>query len=245
MIQTELVGHDHHPVIRHPPGDPVMAADGFQPPDLVGIRKGHAVRLVSAVLLQQSAGAQHAFPGGMNVGQHQSYQVLLTDAAGDLLRIPAFLFLIPHIRVRADDPGVAGDGFGGGHGHVGLVDAAGRPDAVGLVHVGAVGIAHGVFRQLHRQVRDDRFVGSGFLPGRVGQQALGFKGAVIIAGNDGGAVMAGFLANQNRGTGHRILLFVCTSVWNGVQLRFRCTAAFGQPGIDKKAVFPSDSTHLS
>ena len=68
MIQAKLVGHDHHPVIRHPPGDPVVAADGFQPPDFVGIRKGHAVGFIGAVLFQQRAGAQHTLPGRTNVG---------------------------------------------------------------------------------------------------------------------------------------------------------------------------------
>ena len=150
MIQTKLVGHDHYPIIRHPPGDPAMAADGFQPPDFIRVGKGHAVWLVSTVLLKQRTSAQHTFPGRMNVGQYQSYQVLFANAAGDLLGIPSLLCLIPHIGVRADDPGVAGDGLGSGHSHIGLVDAASRPDTVGLVHVGAVGIAHGVFRQLHR-----------------------------------------------------------------------------------------------
>ena len=207
MIQTKLVGHDDDPVIRHPPGNPVVAADGFQPPDLIGIRKGHAVGFVGAVLLEQRAGTQHPLPGGMNVGQYQGHQVLLANAAGDLLGVATFLWLIPHIGVRADDPGIAGDRLGGGHGHVGLVDAAGGPYAVGLGDVGAVGIAQGVPREFHLQVRDDRFVGGRLLPGGVNQKAFGFKGAVIVAGNDRGAVMAGFFANQNRGTGHRVLLF--------------------------------------
>ena len=214
MVQAELVGHHHHPVVRHPPGDPVMAADGLQPPDLIGVRKGHAVGLIGAVLFQQRAGAQHALPGGADVGQHQGHQVLLADAAGHLFRAAALLFLIADIGVRAHHPGVAGDGLGGGHGHIGLVDAAGGPHAVGLGHVGAVGIAQGLLRQRDGQVRDDRFVGGSSLPGGVGQKALGFKGAVVVAGNDGGSVMGGFLAHQNRCTGHMRLLFLCASVRN-------------------------------
>ena len=130
MIQTKLVGHDDHPVIRHPSGDPVMAADGFQPPDFLRVRKGHPIGFVGAILLQQSTGAQHAFPGRMNIGKHQSHQVLLANSTGNLFGVAVFLFLIPDIGVRADDPGVAGDRLRGGHGYVGLIDAAGGPYAL-------------------------------------------------------------------------------------------------------------------
>ena len=167
MVQAKLVGHDDHPVIRYPPGDPVVPADGFQPPDFPGVREGHAVGFIGAVLLQQRAGAQHAFPGRVNVGEDQSHQVLFTDSPGDLFGAAVFLFLVPDIGVCADNPGVAGDGLRGGHGHVGLIDAAGRPYAVGLCHIGAVGIAHGVPRELHSQVGDDCFVSGGLLSGGV------------------------------------------------------------------------------
>ena len=202
VVETKLVGHDHHPVVGNPPGDPVVAADGLQPPHLIGVGEGHAVGLVGAVLLQQRAGAQHALPGGADVGQYQRHQVLLADAAGDLFGAAALFGLIPHIGVGADDPGIAGDGFGGGHGHVGLIDAAGGPHAVGLGHVGAVGVAQGAAGQLHRQVRDHRLVGGSLLPGRVAQQPLGLKLAIVVAGNDRGAVMACVFAHQNRCTGH-------------------------------------------
>ena len=132
VVQAELVGHDDHAVIRDPSGDPVMAADGFQPPDFVGIRKGHAIGFISAVLLKQRAGAQHTFPCRMDIGKHQRHQVLFADSAGNLLGVAALLFLIPDIGVRADDPGIAGDRLGGRHRHVGLIDAAGGPYAVGL-----------------------------------------------------------------------------------------------------------------
>ena len=206
MIQAELVGHDDHTVIRHPLGNPVVAADGLQPPDFVGVRKGHAIGFIGAVLLQQRAGAQHAFPGRVDIGKHQRHQVFFANSSGNLFGMAALLGLIPDIGVRADDPGVAGDRLGGGHGHVGLIDAAGGPYAVGLGHVGAVGIAQGISRQLNRQVGDDGFVRRGILPSRVNQNTLGFKSAVVIAGNDCRAVMTGFLADQNRCTGHTGLL---------------------------------------
>ena len=79
-------------------------------------------------------------------------------------------------------------------------------------------------------MRDDRFVGGSLLPSRVGQKTLGFKSAVIVAGNDRGAVMAGVLANQDRGTGHMDLLFLCTSFLDCVQLCFHCTADFFTTG---------------
>ena len=202
VVQAKLVGHDDHPVVRHPAGNPVVAADGLQPPDLLTVREGHAVGLIGAVLLQQGTGAQHALPGGADVGEHQRHQVLFANPAGDLFGVAVFLLLIPDIGVRADDPGVAGDGLRGSHGHVGLVDAAGGPHAVSLCHVGAVGIAQCVPRQLHGQVRDDCFIGGSFLPGRMGHKALGFKPAVVVAGDDCGAVVTGSLADQNGCAGH-------------------------------------------
>ena len=53
FVDTELVRHGHVGLVRHALGDPVMAAHGFQPPDLVGIGEGDAVHLVSAELLEQ------------------------------------------------------------------------------------------------------------------------------------------------------------------------------------------------
>lgn len=114
-IQSELVGHHNIGVVRHPAGDPVMAADGLQPPDLVYVLEGDAVLFIGAVLLQQAAQAGHTLPGRADVGQHQADDVLFPDAAGD------------H-GVCPQHPGVGGDGLGSGHADIGFIDAGGCPD---------------------------------------------------------------------------------------------------------------------
>ena len=202
IVQTKLVGHDHHPVIRHPPGDPVVAADGLQPPDFPAVGKGHAVGFAGAVLLQQLPGAQHPLPGGMDVRQHQGHQVLFPDAAGNILGAPALFGPVFHVSVRPQHPGVGGNGLRGGHGHIGPVDAAGGPKAVGLRHIGAVRIPQRIPGQGNSQMGADGFVAPRLPPGGMGQHTLRFKAAVVIAGNHGRTVMTGVSSHQNRCTRH-------------------------------------------
>ena len=208
VIQAELVWHDDHTIIRHALCNPVMAADGFQPPHLVLVGEGHAVGLIGAVLLQQRTHPQHTLPGGVDVGQHHRHQILLAQAAGHLL--PAALpGLIDHIGVRAQHPGIGGDGLGGGHGHIGGVDAAGRPHAMGLGHIGRGRVPQGSIRQLHGQVGNHGLVGFPWLSGIHHKELLGLKATVVIAGNQRGAVMGGQLAGQNRRTGHQVSFLLC------------------------------------
>ena len=70
-IDTQLVGHGHIGVIGHALGDPVVAANGLEPPDLVNVAKGDAVVLVGAVALEQVAQDTHAVAGGLGIRQHQ------------------------------------------------------------------------------------------------------------------------------------------------------------------------------
>ena len=88
-------------------------------------------------------------------------------------------------------------------------------------------------------MRDDGFVCCGLLPGRVSQYPLGFKSAVVIAGNDRRAVMAGFLADQNRCTGHRGLLSLSHTrglFWGGVQFFFPLRHNSGYHGHHRKKI---------
>ena len=207
MIEAELVGHDDHTVVRHALGNPVVPADGFQPPHLVFISKGHAVRLIGAVLLQQCAHAQHAFAGGMDIGQDHRHQILLAQAAGHLL-FAALSGLIRHIGIGPQHPGIGGNGLGCRHGHIGGVNAASRPHAVRLGHIGRHGIAHGIVGQLHLQMRNHGFIGSFLILGLNHNQPLGLKAAVIVARNQRRTVVGSQLAGQNRRAGHCFYLLM-------------------------------------
>ena len=206
MVKAELVRHDDHPVIRHSFCNPMMAANGLQPPDFIGICKGHSIGFIGSVLLQQGTGTQNALPRRADVRKNQCHQILFPDSARNLFGAAPLLRLIAHIGVSAQHPGIAGNRFRRRHGHIGLIDAAGRPHAVFLVHIGAIGIAHGIPRKLHRQMGNHCFVCiRRFLCG-VNQNTLGFKTAIIISCNDGRAVIACFFTNQNCCTGHIYLL---------------------------------------
>ena len=54
-VDAELVGHRHIGVVGHTLGDPVVAADGLEPPDLVDVGEADTVVLVGAVALEQIA----------------------------------------------------------------------------------------------------------------------------------------------------------------------------------------------
>ena len=202
MIDAELVGHQHIFVILDAAGHPVVTADRFQPPDLIGITEGNAVGFIGAILFQQLAQADDTFPGRMDVGQDQGDQVFFTQPAGYILLTALFGLPVDNIGISAEDAGVGCDGFGGSHGHVGGVDAAGGPDAVGLIDARAGGIAQRIVRKFDFQVADHAFILSRLLFGLNDNQFFDIEEAVIVSGNHGAAVVAGFSADQNCSTGH-------------------------------------------
>ena len=190
-VDAQLVGHDHIAVIRHTACDPVVATDGLQPPDLVHILKGNAVHLISAVGLQQMPQPLHALAGGADVGQGQEHDILFADAAGHLGRF-ALCRLVHHQRVCAQHPGIGGDGLGGGHGHIGRIDAACRPDAFALHGVGHGGEPHGSFRQRHFHMGEHRAVHLWHLLRVNGREFFGgemTRAGIVVAGDHGGAVV--------------------------------------------------------
>ena len=134
-IHAKLIGHHHIAVVRHTAGHPVVAADRFQPPDLVHVLERDAVHLIGAVRLQQTAQPLHALAGRVDVRQHQVDDILLPDAAGHFrLSIPRGL--VNHQRVRPQHAGIGGDGLGSRHADVGCVDTGRRPDALALHGIG-------------------------------------------------------------------------------------------------------------
>ena len=203
-VDAQLVRHDHIGVVRHPAGHPVVAADGLEPPDLVHVLESDAVHLIGAVLFQQLAQTEHALPGRVDVGQDEVDDVLLADAAGHF-RLTVLRGPVDHQRVRAQHPGVGGDGLGGGHAHVGGVDARSGPDALALHGVGHGGHPQGIARQGNFYMRDDRLVNSRVLL-RLNDNEL-FCGEVagagiVVPGDHGRAVIRGFFAHKDGSTSH-------------------------------------------
>ena len=209
-VDTQLVGHGHIGVVGHALGDPVVAADGLEPPDLVHVAKGDAVVLVGAVALEQVAQDTNAVAGGLGVGQDQGHHILLTQATR-LRRHIAVLTLVAlgghvvHKRVGTADALVGGERLGCGHAHIELVETGLGPDAVARDNIGDARVAHGVIGQFNGQVTQDARVDARLLVGMHHAHTLGLKhpvGRVLVAGNQRRPVVARVLTNQNRCARH-------------------------------------------
>ena len=209
-IDTQLVGHGHIGVVGHALGDPVVAADGLEPPDLVNVTKGDAVVLVSAVALEQVAQDTHAVAGGLGIRQHQGHHVLLAQATG-LRRNIAVLALVTlgghvvHERIGAADALVGGKRLGCGHANIELIEAGLGPNAMTRDNVGDACVTHGIVGQFNGQVAQDTRVDTRLLVGMHYAHALGLKhpvGRVLVAGDQGRPVIARVLTNQNRCARH-------------------------------------------
>ena len=244
FVDAELVRHGHVCLVRHTLGDPVVAADGFKPPDLIHIGEGDTVHFVRAVLFEQRAETCHAFTGGLDVRQYEGEEVLFADAAGHFRLVAVFAFLALgrselHERVGAEHALVGGEGFGGAHGHIRLIDAGFAPDTFLQV-----GVRHGrVLQRLARQV--DFHVGQhALIVARLlvrldDDEALRAEfavRAVLIAGDDGRSVIACVLADQNRGACHicTFLSIVCLRL-----VYLRLFLAFPKNTCDLPACFPA------
>ena len=209
-VDTQLVGHGHIGVVGYALGDPVVAADGLEPPDLVNVTKGDAVVLVGAVALEQVAQNAHTVAGGLGVWQHQGHHILLAQTAG-LRRHIAVLALVTlggheiHERIGAADALVGGERLGCGHANIELVEAGLGPNAMTRDNVGDACVTHGIVGQLNGQVAQDTRVDTRLLVGMHYAHALGLKypiGRVLVAGNQRRPVIARVLTDQNRCARH-------------------------------------------
>ena len=194
-VDAKLVGDGGIAVVGNTAGDPMVAADGFHVPDLVHIGDDDAVCLIGAVLFQQCAEPGDAFARGGHIRQHEGDDVLLADAAGRAV----FLQL---------DHGVGGkhalvdrDGFGGAHGHVMLVDAGfGEHAAIGQ-HVRHNAVAARIVRQIYVDMAQHAAVMARLIVGRDRDEAFRIvtpRAGIVVAGDDGGAVVTGLLTYENR-----------------------------------------------
>ena len=209
-VNTQLVGHGHIGVIGHALGDPVVATDGLEPPDLVNVTQGDAVVLIGTVALEQVAQNAHTVAGRLGIRQHQGHHVLLAQTAG-LGRHIAFVALVAlgghvvHERIGAADALVGGECLGCGHANIDLVEASLGPNAMARDNVGDACVAHGIVGQLNGQVAQDARVDARLLVGMHHAHALGLKhpvGRVLVAGDKRRPVVARVLTNQNRCARH-------------------------------------------
>ena len=217
-VHTELVRVDDDTILGNFLRDPVMPADGLEPPDLVFVVEGDAVRLICAVLLQKRTEAQHALARGADVGQDEDNDVLLADAAAALLLPILRLAQLDH-RVGREHARVRGRGFRRRHADVRGVDAGRGPNAVLRVHARAGRVAHGVLRKFDLHVGLYAFINLRLLVGLDHDQLFLIKMAVVRARDHRRAVIRRQLTGQYSSAGHNYISVSC---------RFRRSAAFSQ-----------------
>ena len=162
LVNTKLIWHDYIDIIRHFAGHPVMTADSLKPPDLLRILKSNAVHFISAILLKQTAEAFDTLSGTVNIWQYKADDVFFTNTAFDFF-LSVFGRLINNERVCTKYSWVGSDGFGGGHGNIGFIDAAGCPDTIAFKGVGYSGITHRIVRKVDFHMGKDRYVFAGLL----------------------------------------------------------------------------------
>ena len=217
-VHTELVRVDDDAILGNFLRDPVMPADGLEPPDLVFVVEGDAVRLIGAILLQKRTEAQHALARGADVGQDEDNDVLLADAAAALLFPILRLAQLDH-RVGREHARVRGRGFRRRHADVRGVDAGRGPNAVLRVHARAGRVAHGVLRQCDLHVGLYAFINLRLLVGLDHDQLFLIKMTVVRTGDHRRAVIRRQLTGQYSGAGHNYISVSC---------RFHRSAAFSQ-----------------
>ena len=152
FVQIEVIRAHGVAVVRHAAGDPVMAAYGLEPPDLIEIGERDAVHFVGAVGLQQHAQPLYAFPGAADIGEHEGHDILFADAS---------LFE----GVAGKDTFVGRQGLGRGHGYACGIDPRSGPVAFRRIRIRHGGVAHGIVRQIDLHLRDDGNVLSGLFLG--------------------------------------------------------------------------------
>ena len=143
----------------------------------------------------------------MDIGQDEQDDILLADAAGDLLFAAPGLLQLDE-RIGSENAGVGGDGLGRGHADAGFVDAGSGPDAVFGVYAGAGRAAHRALLQRDRNVGQDAFVCALSLLRLEHDHFFDVKMPVIRAGNHRRTVVGRGLSDQDGSAGHAFFLLV-------------------------------------
>ena len=183
IIDTELVGDGGVAIIGHAAGDPMVAADSFDVPNLVYVRNDYAVRFVGAISFKQLAQPNDAFTSGGDIWQHEGDDVLFADAARLFGLIIGAVGLangrleLDH-RVRSKHALVDGDGFGGAHCHIVFIGTGLGQHTTIVQHIGSDGVTAGIVRQVDFDVTEHTAVVARLVFRGDGNETLG----IVTAG---------------------------------------------------------------
>ena len=210
FVNAQLVRHGHIRFVRHTLGDPMMAANGFQPPNLVNVGEGNAVHLIGAKFLKQRTQAFHTLAGGGDVRKHECEEILFANTTGDF-RLKAFFAFLAlgrlefHERIGAKHTLVGGERFGGTHGNVRLIHTSFAPNAFFQIGIRHSRILQRIVRKVDFNMRKHALVLARLIFRLDYDEAFRAKFTIctiFITGDDGRSVITCVFANQNRGTRH-------------------------------------------
>ena len=215
LVNPELVGHGHVAVVGDPLGDPVVAAHSLEPPYFIPIAEPYGVGLIGAILLQKRAQPERALAGGLHIGQDYGDEVFFSDAPGDFGNVSGFSGLAlggleGDVGIGPKHPGVGGNGFSGGHGHIGRVDSGFAPHAVLPDGVWHAGVADGVIGELELDVAAYGLVVPGLVFRLHDDKLLDVEhpvGGVLVPGHNRGTVVAGVFTYEECSAWHIFVLF--------------------------------------
>ena len=210
FVNAQLVRHGHIRFVRHTLGDPMMATNGFQPPNLVNVGEGNAVHLIGAKFLKQRTQTFHTLAGGGDVRKHKGEEILFANATGDF-RLKAFFAFLAlgrrefHERIGAKHTLIGGERFGGTHGNIRLVHTRFAPNAFLQIGIRHSRILQRIVRKIDFNMRKHALVLARLIFRLDYDEALRAKltiCTIFVTGDDGRSVITCVFANQNRGTRH-------------------------------------------
>ena len=162
IVNPKLIRHNNISIIRNPPCNPVMTANGLQPPDLILILKGNSIHLIGSIAFQQGAQTKYALSGTMNIRKKDAYDIFLTDTTLSFF-FSILCWDIFYQRIRCQHPFIGGDGFCCRHGNIFFIHTCCRPDTFLVYGIRHGTIAHGIFRKGNLHMRQNRFIVLGLL----------------------------------------------------------------------------------
>ena len=204
IVDAELVGDGRIAVVRHAAGDPMVSADRFDIPDFVYVGNDDAIRFVGAVCFKQFGETCDAFACRGYVRQHKGDDVFFSDSARNFRGISGFVRRLQfNERISGQHALVDCDGFGGAHRHIVLADARFRENSAIWQHIWHNAVSAWIVGKIDFDMTEHTAVMPRLVLRRDRNEFLRIVTAgtgIIVACDDSGAVVAGFLSYKNRGT---------------------------------------------
>ena len=183
-----------------------MASDGFHPPDFIFVIECDTIGLIGSIGFQKGSHSQDTLSRAVDIGKNQHDEIFLADSARGVLFLSRLCLFVFHERVCRKNSWVGGDRLRCRHADVGGIDSRCRPDALLLVNVRTSRITHGIFRELHLQMRYHALIFFRLFVRFHDDHFFDVKMSVVRPRNHCRIVMTGLLTDQYSSTWHSFSL---------------------------------------